>query len=172
MAESCTRAASANNSAPMEVDALKGWRSKSSDKSKGKGNGKSSGKTKDGKARFEGACNGCGKTVHKLADCWLNKSAHTGKGDKVKGKGKPEYKSKGQDIVCYKCDKKGHYAKDCWSKPKQAAETGKDVKEIGAIECQDCRDDDWLMAVDTHGEENEDYAEIAALTVEKKITGS
>ena len=127
-----TGVASANDPAPMEVDAL--CKVKGGGKSKGKGNGKSFGKGKDGKSKFEGACNGCGKTGHKLVDCWFNKSGEKAKGETGKGKGKTDSKGKGQEVECYKCGKKGHYAKDCWSKPKQVAELGKDEKEeIGAV---------------------------------------
>ena len=69
---------------PMEVDALKGWTDKG--KQKGKGDGK--GKTKDGKTRFEGTCNLCGKTGHKKEDCC--------KSEKGKGKGKQDHR-KGRD---------------------------------------------------------------------------
>ncbi len=47
---------------PIEVEALKGWQSKG--KSKGKDDGGKygkGGKTNDGKTRFEGTCNLCGK---------------------------------------------------------------------------------------------------------------
>ena len=175
-----TGVASANDPAPMEVDAL--WKGKGGGKSKGKGNGKSFGKGKDGKSKFEGACNGCGKTGHKLVDCWFNKSGEKAKGEKGKGKGKTDSKGKGQEVECYKCGKKGHYAKDCWSKPKQVAEIGKDEKEeIGAIEYQD--DYDCMMALDAHetpkmlidndhwadsDSDLDEYYEIAAMTVEKK----
>ncbi len=55
--------------APIEVDALKGWKSKG--KSKGKSDGGKFGggcKTKEGKTRFEVTCNLCGKVGHKKED--------------------------------------------------------------------------------------------------------
>ena len=82
---------------PMEVDALKGWKSKG--ESKGKDDGGKYGKggeTKDGKTRFEGTCNLCGKTGHKKEDCWHNKSGEKGKSEKGKGKGKQDHKGKGR----------------------------------------------------------------------------
>jgi len=120
---------------------LKGWKGKG--KQKGKGDGK--GKTKDGKTRFEGTCNLCGKTGHKKEDCWHNKSGEKGKSEKGKGKGKQAHKGKGatSDIECYKCGKKGHYAKDCWAKPKQVAELSEEQKPVEAIEYED---KNWLMA--------------------------
>ncbi len=145
----------------MEVDALKDWNSKGKSKSKDDGGkyGKG-GKAKDGKTRFEGTCNLCGKTGHKKEGCWHKKTGEKGKSDKGNGKGNQDHKGKGKtsDVECYKFGKKGHFAKVCWSKPKQVAELSEKQKNIEAIEIEN---DDWL-ALDA--EQCDDLREMCTVT--------